>query len=44
VGKAPGIKSEPHTFALDPDLSLGDPLVFAKAELVNFGVFLNSSH
>jgi serine/threonine-protein kinase HipA len=34
---------DPRAFALDPDLSLGDQPFFPKAELGNFGVFLDSS-
>ena len=34
---------DPRAFALDPDLSLDDAPFFPKAELGNFGVFLDSS-
>ena len=34
---------DPRAFALDPHLSLGDQRFFPKAELGNFGVFLDSS-
>jgi serine/threonine-protein kinase HipA len=35
--------ADPQAFALDPDLSLGDAPFFPKAELGNFGIFLDSS-